>query len=85
VAWDATEIRNVAKLTLSIDASITKRAKRYATRHGTSLSALVELYLGPITIADRDLPPVTRRLRGILKGASYSRKAYIGYLERKYR
>jgi hypothetical protein len=50
---------------------------------------LVETYLDalarPLAVRDQDLPPITRRLRGILKGARYSREDYIDHLERKYR
>lgn len=79
----------MTKLTLSVDDKVVKRAKRYASRRGTSVSRLVEVYLDalarPADAPDQDLPPVTRRLRGILKGAKPRREDYIDYLERKYR
>jgi hypothetical protein len=62
----------VAKLTLSVDDEVVKRAKRFAERHGTSLSALVERYLDLVTrppAAAVEPPPVLARLRGILAGA----------------
>jgi hypothetical protein len=53
------------------------------------VSRLVEVYLDalarPADLPDQDLPPVTRRLRGILKGAKHRREDYIDYLGRKYR
>jgi hypothetical protein len=53
------------------------------------VSRLVEVYLDalarPADLPDPDLPPVTRRLRGILKGAKHRREDYIDYLGRKYR
>lgn len=79
----------MTKLTLSVDEKVVERAKRYASRRGTSVSRLVETYLDalarPADMRDQDLPPVTRRLRGILKGAKHRREDYIDYLERKYR
>ena len=79
----------MAKLTLSVDGQVVERAKRYASRRATSVSRLVEVYLDalarPADVPDPDLPPVTRRLRGILKGAKHGREDYIDYLGRKYR
>ncbi|HXB53708.1 MAG TPA: DUF6364 family protein [Vicinamibacteria bacterium] len=79
----------MSKLTLSVDEEVVERAKRYAAKRGTSVSRLVETYLDalarPLAVRDQDLPPITRRLRGILKGARYSREDYIDHLERKYR
>ena len=79
----------MAKLTLSVDETVVERAKRYAAERGTSVSHLVETYLGLLARAapapGQDLPPVTRRLWGILKGASYHRDEYRRHLARKYR
>jgi hypothetical protein len=79
----------VSKLTLSVDESVVARAKRYAERQGTSVSRLVETYLDALArpgVADEDeLPPITRRLSGILRGAKVGRKEYLDHLERKYR
>jgi hypothetical protein len=79
----------MTKLTLSVDEGVVQRAKRYAAKRGTSVSRLVETYLDalarPPTPREQYLPPITRRLRGILKGARYRRDDYIDYLDRKYR
>jgi hypothetical protein len=78
----------VPKLTLSIDGAVVERAKAYAARQGTSVSRLVEDYLallGDTASAGEDLPPITRRLKGILKGARVGRDDYRRYLERRYR
>lgn len=79
----------MAKLTLSVDEKVVERAKRYAAKQRTSVSRLVESYLDalsrPTGAPDQDLPPITKRLYGILKGARYDREEYIDYLERKYR
>ena len=74
------------KLTLSVDARVIERAKRYARAHGTSVSGLVEKMLdlaaAPAS-GDRDAPPVLTRLRGSLKRGT--RREYHRYLEQKYR
>ena len=72
-----------------MDEKVVQRAKRYASRRRTSVSQIVEAYLDalarPADIPDRDLPPITRRLKGVLKGAEHRREDYVDYLERKYR
>lgn len=76
------------KLTLSVDAAVVERAKAYAARQGTSVSRLVENYLGLLgdpAAEGQDLPPITRRLAGILKGARLDRDDYRRHLERRYR
>ena len=74
------------KLTLSVDARVVARAKRYARQRGTSVSGLVERLLdiaaAPSTDR-RDTPPVLARLRGSLKNGA--RRDYQRYLEQKYR
>jgi hypothetical protein len=79
----------VAKLTLSVDDAVVARAKTYAARRGTSVSHLVERFLDavarPRRTADEDLPPVTKRLFGALRGAKVDREEYVDYLERKFR
>ncbi len=79
----------MSKLTLSVDADVVAGAKRYAKEQGTSVSRLVETYLTalarPQRIADKDLPPITRRLSGVLRGVKFEKKDYIDYLVRKYR
>ena len=73
------------KLTLSVDAAVIFRAKRYAKRSGVSVSALVENYLAVVSqpTAAPKPPPRLQELRGILKGADVSQ--YRKHLERKYR
>lgn len=77
------------KLTLSVDPRIVTRAKHFAQRRGTSVSRLVERYLdavsSPAEAHEADLPPVTRRLLGVLRGPRVDRAEYLAYLEQKYR
>jgi len=73
------------KLTLSVDARVVARAKRYARSQGTSVSALVEKMLDlaatPSTRGD-STPAVLARLRGSLKRGAV--RDYHRYLEQKY-
>ncbi len=63
------------KLTLSVE-------------RGTSVSRMVEQYLdavsSPTSAAEADLPPVTRRLLGALRGARVDPSDYLTYLEHKH-
>ncbi len=80
--------RRMSKLTLSVDNTVVRRAKRYARARGTSVSRLVERFLdivatdgpgAPVTTE----PPILRRLRGSLKGVAENE--YRRHLQRKYR
>jgi uncharacterized protein DUF6364 len=75
----------MAKLTLSVDEQVIRRAKRYAERRGTSVSSLVERFLDLLVRPPKDteVPPVLRMLRGAAKGLD--RDAYRDHLVRKYR
>ena len=77
------------KLTLSVDARVVARAKSFAQKRGTSVSRLVEQYLdavsSPAAALESDLPPVTRRLLGALRGARLDKSDYTAYLEHKHR
>lgn len=79
----------MSKLTLSVDPAVVQRAKRYAERRGTSVSALVEQYLDLVTRAgptdDGEPTPLLRQVRSAVKGLSLDVAKYRGYLERKYR
>ena len=76
----------MAKLTLSVDASVVERAKQYARARGMSVSGLVEQMLD-LAASGSDqraiTPPVLSRLRGSLKGVAQA--DYHRYLERKHR
>ena len=73
----------MAKLTLSVDEAVVRRAKRYAA--GTSVSDLVERYLDLLARPLRrdEMPPVLRLLHGAGKGVDAG--AHRRHLERKYR
>lgn len=80
------------KLTLRLDESIIKRAKKYAKERGTSVSQLVANYFNTIegeqtgqpNKSDVNIPPVTKSLVGILSDADVDEKDYRTYLEKKH-
>lgn len=73
------------KLTLSVEATVIERAKRFARERGTSVSRMVESYLELVSRApgSRPEPPVLRRLRSSLKGVRV--ETYHRHLREKYR
>jgi len=79
----------MAKLTLSVDEDVVRRAKEHAARHGTSVSKLVEDYLSLLTAARKRrgrspaATPILDQLRGSLRGADIS--GYGEHLEEKHR
>ena len=74
-----------SKLTLSVDEKVVRQAKRYARRRGTSVSHLVEGFLGAVTEprVEPKPPPALARLRGSLRGKA--KASHRRYLEKKYR
>lgn len=77
---------NLRKLTLSIDESVIKRARRYSRRHNVSISRLVTNYLAGLDNPMRGLPAsrTVNRLRGILP-ADVRVEEHREHLEKKYR
>ena len=76
----------VATLTLSVDAEIVVRAKRWAKERGTTVSRLVEVYLDTISRPKKDRgrdTPVLNEIRGILRGGDIDE--YREHLAEKYR
>lgn len=78
------------KLTLTIDQSIIKRAKKYAKQKGHSLSDIIENYLKAVTKAeaktDINITPITKSLRGSFKApAAFDYKSELSKgLSKKY-
>lgn len=73
------------KLTLSVDETVVRGAKRYAAARGTSVSRLVERYLDLLSKPPKsdDQTPVLRMLRGAARGVRA--EAHRRHLSRKYR
>jgi len=63
-----------AKLTISVDEHVVPQAKRYARRHGTSLSGLIEQALRDASASD--VPAFSTRWRGRFKAARRTDQRY---------
>lgn len=76
------------KLTLRMDDSLIKRAKKRAKQKGTSVSKMVADYFALIetdsTSSDQKLPPITASMAGILKNTEIQEEDYKKHLENKY-
>lgn len=71
------------KLTLSIDEHVISEAKRYAQVHNTSVSKIVEQYLGKVTTKKEvALTGVVAELAGVIPDAQND---YHEFLETKYK
>jgi len=59
----------MSKLTLYADTKVVKRAKKFAARQNTSLSAMVGRFLKMVTEQPKveELPPLTKRMAGLAK------------------
>ena len=69
------------KLTITVDADLLPKAKRYARSRGVSLSSLVEQSLRQV--AEEDSPSFASRWRGRFKSADHRDPRYDA-LARKY-
>jgi hypothetical protein len=80
------------KLTLRLSPILIRRAKSYAKQHGKSVSQIVGDYfslLGHVIECEEDAQdsgtlPLTKSLKGALKGTNFSEKDYKKHLEKKY-
>lgn len=80
------------KLTLRIEKHLIETAKKYSKRRGKSLSQLFSDYLLMITNAEsptapnnETLPPISKSLKGVLRGKKINEKEYKKHLEEKYK
>jgi len=72
-----------SKLTLSVDAAVVERAKRFSRRNDTSISQLVSSFLASLGEETGESTPLVGRLRGVLP-TSVSRDEYLAHLEEKH-
>lgn len=76
------------KLTLRLEDRLIKRAKSYAKQRGKSLSRMVADFFALLTSDEdrdgRELTPLTRSLRGALRGSDLDQKDYRRHLEEKH-
>jgi Family of unknown function (DUF6364) len=77
----------MAKLTLSVDDEIIRKAKERAKAQGVSVSQMVSVFFSSIASskkATEKTPPILRRLTGILAREKRPIEKYREHLERKY-
>jgi hypothetical protein len=70
-----------------MDESIVRKAKIEAKRRGKSVSRMVAEFIESIGLeqtSEKDLPPTTASLVGILKGKEISEEDYKKHLQEKY-
>jgi hypothetical protein len=72
------------KLTLSVDAAVVERAKRFSRRNDTSVSELVTSFLASLEDEGESASPVVTRLRGVLP-PTVPRDEYRTHLEEKHK
>lgn len=78
------------KLTLSLDKEVIEKAKVYAKSNDTSLSKLIESYLGTLTTRiemESDITPLVENLSGVIdlpKNFDF-KEAYLDYLIEKHK
>lgn len=77
-----------AKLTLRLDKDLIEKAKSKSEEMGKSLSQMVADFFRvmdeDIPINLNDLPPLTRSLKGSLRGKKVDKNDYLRYLKEKY-
>ena len=72
------------KLTLSVDPTVVERAKRFSRRNQTTVSELVQEFLGSLEDSEEAATPVVSRLRGVIP-STVSRDDYRDHLDEKHR
>ena len=74
------------KLTLRIDDTIVRQAKRQAARRGKSVSQMFGEFVTSLVTSkpERGLPPVTDKLLGVMKGHRVTENDYKRHLREKY-
>jgi len=78
---------NMSKLTLSVDDETIRFAKAWARKRGLSLSQAVSVFFDSLAASRKlpeKMPPILRKLTGILKEDEASLKKYRDHLESKY-
>ncbi len=76
------------KLTLKLDGDIIEQAKSYAKKENTSLSKLIESYLGLLvnTESNKEITPLVKSLSGVINlsdNLDY-KKDYQAHISKKY-
>jgi|WetSurSiteA1Bulk_404760.scaffolds.fasta_scaffold150005_2 hypothetical protein len=77
------------KLTLKLEQSVIRSAKKYAQHNNRSLSKLVENYFRSLTpenreTAKKNISPLVKELSGVISEKDLEKHDYAAYLEQKY-
>jgi hypothetical protein len=74
------------KLTLRLDEALIKQARAHAKRRGKSMAQLVADYFASLDNVPEAEPlaPVTRSLKGMLRGSDLNESDHRRHLEEKY-
>jgi hypothetical protein len=75
------------KLTLRMEDTLIREAKKQAVRRGKSVSGMFGDFVGSLETRDHRpaLPPTTTALLGIMKGRQISEEDYRRHLQEKHR
>ncbi|WP_258101308.1 DUF6364 family protein [Marinoscillum pacificum] len=76
-----------SKLTLKLESSIIEEAKKYAKKHQTSVSKMVENYLLAVTQNpyDQEITPLVKSLSGVIEiPQDEDQLEYTKFLDKKY-
>jgi antitoxin component of RelBE/YafQ-DinJ toxin-antitoxin module len=77
----------MSKLTLSVDDETIRFAKAWARKRGLSLSQAVSVFFDSLAASRKlpeEMPPILRKLTGVLREDEASVKRYREHLESKY-
>jgi hypothetical protein len=76
------------KLTLRLDEDLIHQAKSFAKRRGKSVSQIVADYFASLDKkpdkGGKDLTPVVRSLKGVLRGTDVDADDYLRHLEERH-
>ena len=77
------------KLTLKVNQTVIKQAKKYAQKRKTSISRLVENYLQKLTdpkdeLTGLKITPLVKSLSGVIKESESPKESYADFLLKKY-
>jgi len=77
----------MSKLTLSVDDETIRLAKAWARKRGLSLSQAVSVFFDSLAASKKlpeEMPPILRKLTGILREEEASVEKYHDHLESRY-
>ncbi|MCZ7603443.1 MAG: DUF6364 family protein [Melioribacteraceae bacterium] len=77
------------KLTLRIDEKVIEKAKRISRKRGKSISKMVSDFIQNEDRKENEsvevYPPITKKLKGLIKEKEFKKDDYYNYLEEKHK